>query len=163
PSALVVNDTGDAGDASAGDGVCETASGNGICTLRAAIGEANASSIVNTINIQSGLGAINLTAVGDNSYGPSAFVISKAITINANGATIQRNSGVTRLRIFYVSPTGTLTLNDALLQSGIALGGNGGAGNANGNGENGGAGAGLGGAIFNEGTLNLNRSTLTGN
>ena len=37
-----VNSTGDAGNFSAGDGTCETASGNGICTLRAAIEETNA-------------------------------------------------------------------------------------------------------------------------
>ena len=34
---LIVNSTDDGGDASAGDGVCETAAGNGLCTLRGAI------------------------------------------------------------------------------------------------------------------------------
>jgi CSLREA domain-containing protein len=46
---LVVNSTGDGTDASAGDGVCETALGNGICTLRAAIQETNALVGLNTI------------------------------------------------------------------------------------------------------------------
>ena len=45
----MVNDTGDAGDFSAGDGVCETGSGNGLCTLRAAIEEANASTALDSI------------------------------------------------------------------------------------------------------------------
>lgn len=39
---LIVNNTGDGGDANPGDGTCETGSGNGICTLRAAIQESNA-------------------------------------------------------------------------------------------------------------------------
>jgi parallel beta-helix repeat protein len=39
---LIVNNTGDGGDANPGDGACETGSGNGICTLRAAIQESNA-------------------------------------------------------------------------------------------------------------------------
>ena len=39
---LVVNDNGDAADASAGDGLCATAAGGNVCTLRAAIQELNA-------------------------------------------------------------------------------------------------------------------------
>lgn len=37
-----VNSTGDDGDATAGDGACETATGNGVCTLRAALEEVDA-------------------------------------------------------------------------------------------------------------------------
>ncbi len=40
PGTLIVNDTGDAGDETPGDGTCRTA--GGVCTLRAAIQEANA-------------------------------------------------------------------------------------------------------------------------
>ena len=39
---LVVNSTEDGGDASNGDGICETGAGNATCTLRAAIEAANA-------------------------------------------------------------------------------------------------------------------------
>jgi hypothetical protein len=42
-STYVVNSTAATGDASAGNGICETAAGNGICTLPAAIQESNAS------------------------------------------------------------------------------------------------------------------------
>jgi hypothetical protein len=84
--------------------------------------------------------------------------VNKTLTVNGNGVTLERNASVTRLRLFYVSPTGNLTLNDVTLQNGKALGGNGGSG-----GRAGGGGAGLGGAIFNEGTLAINRSTLTAN
>ncbi len=45
---VVVNSTGDAGDAAAGDGVCETSTA-GVCTLRAAIQEANAFAGTDTI------------------------------------------------------------------------------------------------------------------
>ncbi|MBI1762506.1 MAG: CSLREA domain-containing protein, partial [Acidobacteria bacterium] len=158
---FTVNNTGDTSDTSPGNGIC-SASGGG-CTLRAAIEEINAlSACTNTINF-SVSGTINLTAVGNSTYGPSALVINRNITINGNGIVLQRASGVTRLRQFYVSPYGNLTLNQVTLQNGVALGGNGGNGNANGNGENAGAAAGLGGAIFNEGTLTINRSTLTAN
>jgi CSLREA domain-containing protein len=34
---LVVNSTGDGGDANNGDGICETGATNGVCTLRAAM------------------------------------------------------------------------------------------------------------------------------
>jgi len=37
-----VNSTGDAGDFSTRNGVCQTAPGNGVCTLRAAIQKSNA-------------------------------------------------------------------------------------------------------------------------
>ena len=46
---FVVNSTGDAGDANAGNGVCETST-SGQCTLRAAIEEANALVGTDTIN-----------------------------------------------------------------------------------------------------------------
>ena len=48
---FIVNDLGDQGDATPGDGICETGTGNGICTLRAAIEEANTSSGTITFNI----------------------------------------------------------------------------------------------------------------
>ena len=153
---FTVNNTGDASDSNPGNGACAISGGG--CTLRAAIEEINAlSACTNTINVTA-TGTISLSAVGDNQYGPSALPVYRAITINGNGITIERNSGVTRLRQFYVSPVGNLTLNNVTLQNGKALGGNGGS-----TGRGGGGGAGLGGAIFNEGTLNLNRSALTAN
>jgi hypothetical protein len=158
---LTVNNLGDAPDATPGDGVCATS--GAVCTLRAAVQEINALSACDNVINFSVTGTISMSTIGDARYGSSALGIDRKLTINGNGIVIERNSGVTRLRLFYVSPVGNLTLNDVTLQNGVALGGNGGNGNANGNGENAGAAAGLGGAIFNEGTLNINRSTLTGN
>ena len=53
-SVFTVNDPGDAPDASAGDGVCDT--GTGACTLRAAIQEANASAGPDSIAFALGAG-----------------------------------------------------------------------------------------------------------
>ncbi|MFN8344058.1 MAG: choice-of-anchor Q domain-containing protein [Spirosomataceae bacterium] len=153
---FTVNSTGDASDETPGNGICATP--GGVCTLRAAIEEINALSACNNIINFSTTGTISMSAIGDTRYGPSAMGVDRKITINGNGITLERNSSVTRLRLFYVSPFGDLTLNDVTLKNGKALGGNGGTG-----GTGGGGGAGLGGAIFNEGTLAINRSTLTSN
>ncbi len=158
---FTVNNSGDGSDINPGNGIC-AALGN-VCTLRAAIEEINAlAACNNTINF-SVTGIINLSAVGNSTYGPSALLVDRKIIINGNGITLQPASGVTRLRQFYVSPYGNLTLNDVTLQNGKAVGGNGGIGSTNGNGQNAGGAAGLGGAIFNDGDLFINRSTLTGN
>ncbi|HNG34796.1 MAG TPA: Ig domain-containing protein, partial [Blastocatellia bacterium] len=153
---FTVNSTSDGTDVSPGNGTCATS--GGVCTLRAAMEEINAlSACTNTINF-SVTGTISLATVDDSTYGPSALEVNRTVTINGNGITLQRNSGVTRLRLFYISPFGNLTLNQTTLQNGAALGFNGGTGGAAGGGS-----AGLGGAIFNEGTLTINRSTLTAN
>ncbi len=127
-------------------------------TLRAAISSANADGTPDTIVFAPSLtasgGATILTSqTGDGAAGPSAFAITTNITIQGpvanNGITLDGNNV---RRLFYVSPTGSLTLNALTLTGGRAKGGTGGGG-----------GAGLGGAIFNRGTLNLIQSTLSGN
>src|SRR5215467_1921508 len=62
PGTLTLNDTGDTGDATPGDGFCDN--GSGLCTLRAAIEEANADSACGTITIDATQvsGTINLTS-----------------------------------------------------------------------------------------------------
>jgi CSLREA domain-containing protein len=49
---FTVNSTGDASDATPGDGVCDDGGGN--CTLRAAIQEANANPGQDTVNVSVG-------------------------------------------------------------------------------------------------------------
>jgi len=100
-------------------------------------------------------------------YGPNGLpAIDNDITINGNGSVIERGNlffgpAVPDFRLFYVSggysglPLGKLTLKDLTLGGGIAEGGDGGPG--------GGGGLGAGGAIFNQGTLTLNRVTLAFN
>jgi hypothetical protein len=137
-------------------------------TLRDAINAANNTGGSNeyVINLHA-FTTYLLTQVDNNWYGPNGLpAIASAITINGNGATIERdhpapNSGGTpEFRLFYVSNEigglglGTLTLNDLTLEGGVARGGNS---------DYGGGGLGAGGAIFNQGLLILNRVTLTNN
>jgi hypothetical protein len=142
--------------------VVTTLADSGAGSLRADITAANLDNQHDTITFQSGLeGTIDLTMVGDTSFGPAAFVVTGIIRIDGNnggtGITIAPSS--TSMRLFNVSNLGSLTLNDLTLSGGIAQGGNGG---ATGRGGGGGA-AGMGGAIFNAGLLTITGSTLTDN
>ena len=136
------------------------------CTLREAIAAAEADPDADEISFDDSLRGetISLTSGGSSVYGPSAFAVSTAIAIagpgGEDGVTIARDSTAPSFRLFHVTPTGSLTLRDLTLRGGRAQGGGG--GNASGGGGAGG-GAGMGGAIFNEGVLDVASSTLTGN
>jgi hypothetical protein len=67
------------------------------------------------------------------------------------------------MRLFYVAPTGRLTLRRLTVHGGVARGANGGGVFSSSFNAGGGGGAGLGGAIFNRGALSVGASTLTGN
>jgi hypothetical protein len=105
---------------------------------------------------------ITLSLTGDDTIGPSALPVTTALNIDGpssgSGVTLSGGGAGSDLRLFYVSPSGNLTLQDLTLSNGSAPGGSGasqyGAG---------GGGAGLGGAIFNRGTLTVQASTLSGN
>jgi CSLREA domain-containing protein/uncharacterized repeat protein (TIGR01451 family) len=58
---FVVNNSGDGGDGSPGDGVCETTHLGGVCTLRAAIQEANVFAGADTIAFAIGFGAATIS------------------------------------------------------------------------------------------------------
>ncbi len=90
-------------------------------TLLAAVTAATADGGTDTIEFDPSLTAggpatIALSTVGDNTFGPSDFGISTNITIQgpagSNGITLD-NSGSQRL--FYVSPAGSLTLENLTL------------------------------------------------
>ncbi len=69
--------------------------------------------------------------------------IASPITIQGNGATIQRASGASvPFRLVGVASFGNLTLNNATLANGLSV---------------------VGGALFNNGTTTLNHSTVSGN
>lgn len=102
-------------------------------------------------------------------YGPAALpAIDGNITIEGNGATVQGGGAGSRYRLVYVgadpsnsstlhytSPgAGSLTLNDVTVASFAAQGGSA---------HDAGAGAGLGGAIFNQGVVALERVSAVGN
>ena len=106
---------------------------------------------------------ITLSTVGDSSFGQSALLVDSPITIDgpsSSGSGITLSAAGTTMRLFDVTSTGNLTLDNLTLTGGTAQG------FAGGNADLGGAGggsAGLGGAIFNQGTLTIQSSTLTGN
>ncbi|MDY7080299.1 MAG: right-handed parallel beta-helix repeat-containing protein [Chloroflexota bacterium] len=84
----------------------------------AAVGGCSAGSGADTIVLQPGSTHI-LTGVNNTVYGPSGLpVISSEITIEGNGATIERESGAPDFRILAVSNSGDLTLNEMTITGG---------------------------------------------
>jgi hypothetical protein len=71
-----------------------------VATLIADINTANINGQSNTINLSAG--TYDLTAVNNNRYGPNAFpAISSNLTINGNGAVLQRDSSLApNMRLF---------------------------------------------------------------
>lgn len=112
-----------------------------------------------------GPAVISLATVGDASFGPSALGVDGQIQVlgptGANGLVITRSAAAPAMRLFYVSPLGSLALNHVTLGNGLASGASGGSGYQRG-GSGGGA-AGLGGAILNQGRLDLENCTFATN
>ncbi|MEY2476241.1 MAG: hypothetical protein QOG87_1556, partial [Actinomycetota bacterium] len=140
-------------------------------SLIAAIDTANASPGPDTISLAAGC-TYTFTSPSSRWYGPNALpAISSEITIEGNGATIERSTavGTPPFRLFFVgadlvdpdtlgytSPgAGDLTLKNLTLRQGLTQGGVGGPG--------GGGGAGLGGAVFSQGALTLDGVTMSAN
>jgi hypothetical protein len=136
-------------------------------SLASAITEANIKTGADTVALGSGC-TYALTTVDNHWYGPDGLPpIASAITIEGNGATIARKASAP-FRLFfvgadpenpntfeYVSPgPGKLTLRNLTLSGGFARGGDS---------DGGGGGAAMGGAIFSQGTVVIEDSTLTGN
>ena len=134
----------------------------------AAIEAANAAPGPDTVELAPGC-VYRFTKKDNNWYGPNALpAIASDITIEGHGAAIARDPTGPTFRLFfvgadptspstvgYVSPgAGVLTLRDVTLTGGFALGGDS---------FRGGGGAGLGGAIFSQGTVVIERSVLVGN
>jgi hypothetical protein len=117
-----------------------------------------------TIQFDSSLAGqtITLSITGDDTVGPSALPVTTALSIDgpsgSSGVTLSGGGAASNLRLFYVSPSGNLTLQNLTLSNGRAAGGNGASQEGGG-----GGGAGLGGAIFTRGILVVQDSTLSGN
>jgi hypothetical protein len=143
--------------------LCDDGVGN-VPVLIDEINAANANPDLDIITLEAGC-VFTLTTVNNHWFGPNGLPpISSPITIEGNGATIQRDPALTestKFRLFYVAgwpvqniATGTLTLRNLTLQHGLAKGGDS---------NPGGGGAGMGGAIFNHGHLALENVTLYSN
>ena len=143
---------------------------DGFCTLPEAIisantqtasgsmaGECPAGSSGGNIIVLQTSATYTLVAPHNASYGPNGLPgVTSPIAIIGNGAIIE-NAGAVTFRLFYISPTGSLLLQNLTLRKGVEKGGDGGEG------VGGGAGLGAGGAIYNQGGLSLNGVTLTAN
>ena len=92
--------------------------------------------------------------------GPTALVVSGDVAIVGTGQTITRDAAAAAFRLFLVTGSGNLTLENLTLTNGLAQGGDGGGSQPGVTG--GGGGAGLGGAVYNQGQLSLLACTLTG-
>ncbi|MFT7581152.1 MAG: hypothetical protein ACI9MR_002826, partial [Myxococcota bacterium] len=178
-----------ASDANASDITVDTtdavaAVGNGSCSLREALMNANADMDLTGGDCAAGAGpdtvilqlGATYTFTGPDNwwFGPNALpAIMSDVTVEGNGAVIERAAGAPGFRFFYVAgfpvvtplistvSAGTLTLRDVVLRGGLAQGGHGGNGGTAGVG--GGGGMGAGGAIFNQGILLLERVGLYDN
>ncbi|HEY9051300.1 MAG TPA: choice-of-anchor Q domain-containing protein [Gammaproteobacteria bacterium] len=127
-----VNDYGDAGDITPGNGICETSTGNAVCTLRAAIGETNALAGADTINLPSGTYTIQSNAAYSNSSG-SFFITGELNLIGENASTtiIDANQ---RDRAMVIQASGNVAISNITIENGnvgasgvgggILLGGN---------------------------------------
>lgn len=128
-------------------------------TLRQAIYDANLSSDADVIEFAANLeGDVSLSVIDDNALGATALVVSSPITIrgNANGIAIARDLSVAELRLIRVTAAGRLTLEAISVTEGLVRGTTGVAA-----GENGGNA--LGGAVYNQGTLQIIASTIHSN
>lgn len=95
-----------------------------------------------TINLAAG-STYTLTVVNNNTDGPNGLPsITSTITINGNGAIIERSTSAPGFRIFHVSSQGNLTLNNLTVRQGSTN---------------------PGGGIYNQGKLTLNNSTVSNN
>ncbi|HEY3395402.1 MAG TPA: choice-of-anchor Q domain-containing protein [Lacipirellulaceae bacterium] len=140
---------------------------DGEVTLREAIHAAEldvsvdgsaAGSGADTIQFAANLsGAVSVLLVGDVAIDLSAFAITTDITIrgNAAGITIERSGIGPEMRLFRVTASGRLTLESITVSGGLLRGVLGMDPNSGGDAR--------GGAIFNQGTLDVIGSTLVGN
>jgi uncharacterized repeat protein (TIGR01451 family) len=153
-------------DAHPGDGICETGSGNGICTLRAAVQEAGAVTTANEILVPSGTYVLTLfapcayklvTNAGILTENMSNLCVKGNVKIAGQGSDttiIDANgeNGATcclsypMARGILVSQNSVVTLSGVTIKNGLS---------------NGGFTSFGGGAINNQGTLNIAYCTLT--
>jgi CSLREA domain-containing protein len=152
---FVVNSTADQPDATPGDHMCITDSAT--CTLRAAVQEANADGGPNTILIPRGYYRLRIPpspeagVAGQDDADKGDLDITASLTIHGAGArrTIIDGGGLDR--VFSIAANVTASISGMTITGGDATGG--------GTSKE----IDMGGAIFNQGTANLERLRLVGN
>jgi hypothetical protein len=121
-------------------------------TLRQAVFDANNLPGADVIRFDAALsGAVDLSVVNDTVFGPTALLVTTPITIQGNGAgiTIRRDAAAPEMRLFRVAGEVSLRLESISLSGGRARGPD--------------DGEGRGGAIYNEGSLEIVATTLYDN
>jgi hypothetical protein len=113
---FTVTSTGTAADADPGNGVC--ANSNRVCTLRAAIHEANALEGPDTIQLPAGTYPISPPATQPNDILTGDLDIVDDLTINGAGSASTIISGGRRDRVFEVSTSADVTINDLTVRGG---------------------------------------------
>jgi hypothetical protein len=170
PGTFTVNNNGDAGDLTPGDGVCAT--GAAVCTLRAAIQEGNASLAACPININFSIPTSTITVTSElfmahsmNINGPTAASISVAGTVGAptrvfhtapgqavsiSNLTVSGGRASFGAGLLAEGPSSGTTLTGMLFTGNIAI-------------DSSGVGGGGGAASINGGALNVRNSTFSAN
>jgi CSLREA domain-containing protein len=190
PTTFTVDNTGDAGDLTHGDGVCATA--GAVCTLRAAIEEANALASCGTIAINFNIGSgaiplvngeltvdhnVNINGPTLNSVVISGNNLSRVFTVSGTRTAAISNLTISDGKVFGsngggISNNGTLTLTNCIVSGNSFANAGGGLANIGGtltlinstvSGNTTNVGGATGGGIFNNSTLTLTNSTVTGN
>lgn len=111
-----VNNNADVGDATPGDGICETIANNGVCTLRAAIDETNSLTGTDTIFLPANVYKIQTAAANDNSSG--SFYISDGLTLNGEDVSTTIISGESQDRVFYINSSSHVRISDITIEKG---------------------------------------------
>jgi CSLREA domain-containing protein len=152
---FVVNSTADQPDANPGDHMCNTDAAT--CTLRAAVQEANADGGANTILIPGGRYRLTIPPsieagfAGPSNAAAGDLEITSTLTIRGAGARQAVIDGGGLDRVFSIADTGVASISDLTITGGDSTGG--------GTSKE----IDMGGAIFNTGTLTLDRVALVGN
>ena len=154
-ASFAVDSTADAVDVRPGDRLCRTAAAT--CTLRAALQEANATDGADTVVVppgRYGLASVPFPEAGfpfERDAGNGDLDITDALTIRGAGARETTVDGGGLDRVFSIGTSTTAFISDMTITGGDPTGG----GTA--------TGIGMGGAVFNQGTVALDRLRLVAN
>ena len=134
---FTVDSTGDAVDASPGDGFCAAAAGQ--CTLRAAIQEANALAGADAITLPAGTYTLTIAGILENAAATGDLDITDDLTLTGAGAPDTIVDGGALDRVFHILSGANVTITATTITNGSRSG------------------------IRNEGTLALTKSAVAGN